>query len=123
MKNLNIKDIAVLDLEWKDGKIIILKESDHILRRFGQISIKKFKSEDSYLEMINQSEDEVWTLISGEGVLQIRDLRDRSPSYNKTDRIELSENEIKTVLIPFGLNFGFEAKKDSEIVCIRTEQE
>ena len=123
MRKFKIGDIAVLELDWEDYQLTILKEGDNLLRRFGQISIQKISAGGSLPESTNETVDEIWTLISGKGLLVISDLREGSPSKNETVSIEMGTENPFSILIPFGLKHSFSAEIDSEIIRVLTHQE
>ncbi len=123
MDRFKIRDIAVLELNWVDGVLLVLKEGDHLLRRFGQVRIQKLRAGETRDEEVNDMEDEIWSLTSGTGILRIVDQRKGSPSLNEVVEIDMNEKNLITILVPFGLTFSFIAEKDSEIIQIRTHQE
>lgn len=123
MKKLKISDIAVFDRIWEDGRLVVLSEGDHLLRRFGQVCVQKFKAGEATKEALNNSEDEIWTLISGRGKLRMIDVREGSPSFNEIVEIEMNEDHPVSILIPFGLKFFFIAEIEAEIIQVRTHQE
>ncbi len=123
MNKYRISDIAVFDRIWKDGRLVVLSESDHLLRRFGQVCVQRFNAGETTKEALNISEDEIWTLISGSGKLRMIDVRDGSPSFKEIVEIKMSEEHPGSILIPFGLKFSFIAETDVEIIQVRTHQE
>ena len=57
MKKYKISDIAVFEREWSEEKLLVLSENDHLLRRFGQIVLYKFKVDEISKEYLNETED------------------------------------------------------------------
>jgi len=123
MRKFKIGDITALELDWEDNQLTVLKEGDNLLRRFGQISLQKINAGGSLPESTNETLDEIWTLISGRGVLVISDLRESSPSKNESVSIEMGIENPLSILIPFGLKHRFTAEIDSELIRVLTHQE
>ena len=40
----SIPDVYCLDLTQEDNRLILLRDSDHLLRRFGQVEIRELKA-------------------------------------------------------------------------------
>ena len=69
-----ISDLVVKDLDWRDGILTVIKENDHLLRRFGEMDVVTIEPSRS-LEVFRQQADEVWALLSGQVLFHLEDQR------------------------------------------------
>ena len=103
MADTTISGAAIFDLVWKDGRLVVLGENDHLLRRYGQVDVIKLEP-GIPLETIRASgADEIWTLLEAEANLRLADLREESPTLDEMLEITLSGENPQAVLIPFGV--------------------
>ena len=103
MADTTISGAAIFDLVWKDGRLVVLGEDDHLLRRYGQVDVIKLEP-GIPLETIRASgADEIWTLLEAEANLRLADLREESPTLDEMLEITLSGENPQAVLIPFGV--------------------
>ena len=98
-----ITGMVVLDLEWENGRMVVLQENDHILRRFGQVDVIKLVPNESLETHRVSGADEIWTVLEGEANLRLTDRREESPTVDQSMEIKLSEETPRAVLIPFGV--------------------
>jgi dTDP-4-dehydrorhamnose 3,5-epimerase-like enzyme len=119
-KDVSITGVVILEIGWKDGRLVVLQENDNILRRFGQVDVVKV-AEGGSLETHRMSgADEVWSLLNGDAVLVLTDRRQESPTQGLSDEIGLSGNTPQVILIPFGVHAQISGKKQSTILRITT---
>jgi len=85
----------------------VLKDEDHLLRRFGMIEVLRVEAEMRPYLRVRSVADEVWVLIEGRGEFRWHDLRLDSPTHGVEHRL-FCENPTQ-VLAPFGVAFGFRA--------------
>jgi dTDP-4-dehydrorhamnose 3,5-epimerase len=119
-KDISISEVVILDLAWKDGRLIVLQENDHILRRFGQVDVVKIPEGTSLESHRESGADEVWSLLEGEALLKLTDRRQESPSLGQTNEIELNGNTPKAILIPFGVHARIYGQNQSTLLRITT---
>ncbi len=115
-----IPDVYVLDLEPIDGRLVLLRDKDHLLRRFGQVEYIKFEKGQEISFILRAVADEIWSVIGGEVTLTLVDKRDDSPSENKFLKIQLSASKSQSVLIPFGVAYRFEVIKKAQMLRVTT---
>ena len=101
--------IRELTLEETKGltKFHVLRDDDHLLRRFGQVQVIRKSPGRSETLGLREVADDVWALIEGEVEFAWHDLRQDSPSQN-----HWYHHRTKTptlVLAPFGVAFGCRA--------------
>lgn len=64
----------------------------------------------------------VVSVIKGRGMDYLIDLRKNSPTYLKWEKLELSEKNALTVLIPSGIGHAFLSLEENTIQCYSTEK-
>jgi hypothetical protein len=98
--DLVIRPISIIDetgtIRWP-----VLRFSDHLLRRFGQVELVRLLPGTEMEKSVRWIADEVWTLIEGEVEVNMLDMRTDSPSFNSEDH--LSFGQPTTVFVPFGV--------------------
>ena len=117
-----ISDLALCDLDWREGILTILKESDHLLRRFGQVDVVTIESEGE-VRVYRQQADEFWTLLSGKVSLHLKDQRQDSPSQGAVVSLDLSQKAPQAVLIPFGVICTISSTLGATLLRICTHQD
>ncbi|UCD99654.1 MAG: hypothetical protein JSV42_02680, partial [Chloroflexota bacterium] len=85
-----IPDVYVLDLERIEGRLVLLRDNDHLLRRFGQVEYINLEEGQETNFVLRVVADEIWSVIGGEVTLTLVDKRDDSPSGNKLLKFNLS---------------------------------
>jgi mannose-6-phosphate isomerase-like protein (cupin superfamily) len=115
-----IPDVYVLDLERVDGCLILLRDHDHLLRRFGQLEYRMLNEGEETPIALRSVADEIWSVITGEATLTMVDKRDGSPSENKKVQLSLSGKQPQAVLIPFGVAHYFSASKSTRLIRLAT---
>ncbi|MGD8457965.1 MAG: hypothetical protein PVF83_16435 [Anaerolineales bacterium] len=115
-----IPDVFILDLDRKEKHLVILSETHHLLRRFGQVEfvhmIKRKETDFSLREIA----DEIWSVVVGEVSFTLEDKREDSPSENQSMQVELTGSHPQAVLIPFGVAYRIKTIKDSQLIRITT---
>ena len=99
----SISGLKILGLRWENGKLGVLSEEDHLLRRFGQLDLVKLEPGLTLTTHRVNGSDEIWTLISGEAELMLTDQREESPTNQQTHQVSLNEKQPQVLLIPFGV--------------------
>lgn len=120
MKELNIHDLFIIKLNQGDDGFILLKDNDHLLRRFGQLEYREMQRGVNSEYLYRYAADEIWSVLNGEILARLIDLREDSPTKYRRDEIILNEREPVSLLIPFGVAYTFEAKKDSKLIRLAT---
>ncbi len=104
--DLVLRPIASID-DPPAQRWIALRETDHILRRFGQAEVLRISPSASSTLRLRHRADEVWALIDGCVEFLWRDMREDSPTFGRTYQITC--HEPTQVLVPFGVAFGARA--------------
>lgn len=120
--DFKISDMYVLELQWDQGILTVLKEDDHLLRRFGQIDLVNL-TPGGNIEVWREKADEIWILFSGEAKIVMEDLRDESPSLNDIVELTLDQDHPKAVLVPFGVKFKLYSSDGAMLLRVGTHQD
>lgn len=104
----SIHDLVIRPITAIEGpdaqRWVALRETDHILRRFGQAEVVRISSRTFSNLRLRHRADEVWALIEGSVEFFWRDLREDSPTFEHTHQIAC--HKPTQVLVPFGVAFG-----------------
>ncbi len=119
----SIPDVFLFDVERKDGRFILLRDNDHLLRRFGQVEFRELRAGENTPFTLRVVADEIWSVIKGEASLSLMDRREGSPTKNHVMKLTLSGEEPQSVLVPFGIAFAFTAIEDAQMVRLATHQD
>ena len=120
--NLTISDAVMISLSKSEGKLSVLKESDHLLRRFGQVDVL-FVEDGGMISVHREAADEIWSVISGSAVFELEDRRDGSPTEGETDLIKMSDEAPRALLIPFGVAFQIASENQGVLIRISTHED
>ena len=88
-------------------RLIALRDTDHLLRRFGQAEVVHALPEPHMRLRSREIADEVWALIEGMVEFAWHDLRQYSPTYDRWHHLTCDKPTL--VLVPFGVVFGYRA--------------
>ena len=119
---MGINDLIIKPLNWNTGVLTILRESDPLLRRFGECDLVRVEGSQP-IQIRRQKADEIWGLVSGEAELQLTDTRPESPSYQAGQIIGLESSHPKAVLVPFGVSCRITTTSEAVFVRITTHQD
>jgi dTDP-4-dehydrorhamnose 3,5-epimerase len=116
--DLVIRPIATTD-DHHTQRWIALRETDHILRRFGQADVVRISPGAPSNLLVRHRADEVWVLIDGSVAFLWRDMREDSPTFERSHQTTC--HEPTQVLVPFGVAFGIRAiKKPALLIRVST---
>ena len=119
----NIADVQILEKEPAGNRWIIAAESDHVLRRFGQIELRRLAQGEETEYLIREKADELWSVLDGKVEFALVDMRSVSPSFGIEDRIILDENVRRTLLIPFGVAYRLCGRKGVVLMRVTTHED
>ena len=119
----SIPDVFLFDVERKDGRLILLRDNDNLLRRFGQVEFRELRAGENTPFTLRVVADEIWSVIKGEASLSLVDRREGSPTKNHVMKLTLSSEEPQSILVPFGVAFAFTAIEDAQMVRLATHQD
>ena len=120
---MEIHDLYIQDTEWRGNRVItIVKESDPLLRRFGQSDLLKLGSGEE-LVIQRQRADEVWSVVAGRAAFSLTDLREDSSSFNAELALRLDGESPQTLLLPFGVACCIKADQAATLIRLTTHQD
>ena len=111
----NITDLLITP---RNDQNLLLSEDQHLLRRFGAIYSHFLQGGETLQFNATNESDEIWNLISGDGIIKLVDKRERSPSNGLMDEIALSENNPMSLLVLFGIEKNFSAISNCHIIRV-----
>ena len=117
---LPIGDVQLLDLEWENGRLVLLKADDHMLRRFGQVEVRTFGDICVTPFVQRAVADEIWVPMSGKSLLHLIDRRAVSPDKDKYFRAALDAAQPQALLVPFGVAYAIENEQGATLIRLST---
>ena len=117
-----ISDMVVMDLDWYKGSLTVIKEGDHLLRRFGAVNVVRIEPEGS-IQVYRQQADEIWAVLSGYVSLHLQDQRQDSPSQGTEVDLGISQDTPQAVLIPLGVLCKGSSTRGATLLRITTHQD
>jgi hypothetical protein len=101
--SLPISDMHLFPLSREDGRFIILREQDHLLRRFGLLETLSLEPGTKTLFKLRAEADQILAPLDGAVDLSLIDMRVESPSHGARLEVTLSAADPHGLLLPFGV--------------------
>lgn len=117
---LAISDLVLFHLERTDTHLAILRERDHLLRRFGLLELVDLAPGIDAAFNLRAEADEIWAPVDGAVELSLVDQRPQSPSYGVGMQLTLDAADPQAVLIPFGVAHAFAAAAPARLLRLST---
>lgn len=114
-----ISDMHLLPLQAAPDGVVLLRESDHVLRRFGELGLHSLAAGSQGAYSLRAEADRVLFVIDGAVEARLLDLRPQSPSHGVHARISLSAN-AQAVLVPFGVACSLAAADAARVLWLST---
>jgi hypothetical protein len=118
-----IADMHVFPLQRQQGQLTLLRNSDHLLRRFGQLDVIDIKNGEQTDYTVRAEADRFLFIIDGAAELSLFDMRAQSPSNGTRVALSLTSDEPKGVLVPFGVAYMLYATADTRLISLSTHSE
>lgn len=115
---MEINDVIVQDIEWKAGRITLVRETDPLLRRFGQCDLVSLEF-DQTIEIWRQQADEVWSVLQETATFWLKDERQDSPSHQAQQKVTLSSQRPQVILVPFGVSCKVATEHSAGAMLVR----
>lgn len=115
-----ISGVSQFELSWQAGRLVLLNEANHLLRRFGQLDLLSLEPATPLTTYRKQGADEIWALVRGEAELILTDLRDESPTFQRMMQLQLTGKWIEGILIPFGVQASLAPAMHGLLVRVTT---
>lgn len=113
----------VFPLDRAGGRLLLLREQDHLLRRFGQLELIDLAAGAQSEFEIRSEADRFFFPVNGRCRAHLLDLRQGSPSHGAHTTVPLDESEPNGVLVPFGVACSVYAELDCRIIILSTHSE
>jgi hypothetical protein len=101
--SLPISDLHIFPLSRQDGRLVILHDTDHLLRRFGVLETLSLEPGASTPFNLRAEADQILAPLDGAVDLSLMDMRVESPSHGARAEITLSAADPQGLLLPFGV--------------------
>lgn len=118
-----ISDMHLFSLQRTEGGTVLLRESDHMLRRFGQLEILDLLAGEKTEFTLRAEADRFVFVISGRCEIKLIDLREHSPSMGVRTRLALDAENPKGLLVPFGVACSMGAVTAARLVHLSTHSD
>ncbi len=115
-----IADMVVFPLKRDLGRLILMREADHLLRRFGQLELVDLKENEQTEFTARAEADRFLFPIHGSATVLLIDLREHSPSKGKRAEILFDAGDPHGLLVPFGVACSLDAKSAAQLVIVST---
>lgn len=118
-----IADMHIFPLARAAGRLTLLRNSDHLLRRFGQLDLLELAAAQR-LDLPLRGEADCFLFpVSGAVEAALMDLRPSSPSHGAKAAVALSVDEPKGLLVPFGVACSLQAAGQAVLIQLSTHSE
>lgn len=118
-----IADMHIFPLQRAAGTVTLLRNSDHLLKRFGQLDVLELKAGEQTAYTVRGEADRFVFPIEGSLTVRMVDQRDSSPTCNSRAEAALSAAELRGVLVPFGVACQLSADSPARAVLLSTHSE
>ena len=119
---MSISEIEKLNLFFGKDKNLAIRESDHVLRRFGELEIFSLEKKPPGPCVIRHEADENFAVLSGELELKMVDLRENSPTFNEIMVVQINEQDSEAYLIVFGVAFSIKSNTGAKVLRLSTHK-
>jgi hypothetical protein len=118
-----IADMHIFPLARAAGRLPLLRNSDHLLRRFGQLDLLELAA-GQRLDLPVRGEADCFLFpVSGTVEAALMDLRPSSPSHGARAAVALNVDEPKGLLVPFGVACSLQAASQAVLIQLSTHSE
>jgi len=119
----SITDMHLFSVDRSEDRWLLLRDSDHLLRRFGQLELIPLMADESKEFPLNAEADEIWFILEGKVSVNLVDERERSPSQGEEVQLTLSANNPQGLLLPFGVARSFSSKESASLLRLSTHSD
>jgi redox-sensitive bicupin YhaK (pirin superfamily) len=113
----------IYPLERRGERLELLREAQHLLRRFGQLEILDLPAGAQTEFELRAEADRFIYAISGRCRVQLIDLRESSPTRGAHASELLDAAEPRGLLAPFGVACSLYAQQDTRLILLSTHSE
>lgn len=113
----------IFPLTRQADRMVLLREADHLLRRFGQLEVVDLAAEEKTEFTLRAEADRFLFPLIGSVIVSLLDLRETSPSNGKRADFVLEAGKPRGLLVPFGVACSLEAGSASRLIILATHSE
>jgi len=121
--SLPIPDMHILTLQAEADGTVLLRETDHVLRRFGELALQALSAGQPGPYALRAEADRIVFPLDGECSLRLLDLRQQSPSYGVHAEFALQAAAPQAVLVPFGVACSLAADTAARVLWLSTHSQ
>ena len=118
-----IADMHVFPLDRAAGRLTLLRNNDHLLRRFGQLDLLDLAAGDRQAFTLRGEADRFLFAIGGQVTVVLQDLRETSPTRGARAGVALKADQPQGLLVPFGVACSLTAESPARIIQLSTHSE
>ncbi|MEX1071774.1 MAG: hypothetical protein WEC37_04025 [Anaerolineales bacterium] len=118
-----ISDMHVFPLTVAGGTWTLLRDNDHLLRRFGQLDLLDMTTGQETDFELRAEADRFLFAINGRAEARLLDLRPGSPSLGTRITVVLDTEDPQGLLLPFGVACALYATTDFRLIILSTHSE
>jgi hypothetical protein len=118
-----ISDMHIFPLTVSGTRWTLLRDNDHLLRRFGQLDLIDLNAGQETDFELRAEADRFLFAINGRAEARLLDLRPGSPSLGSRVTILLDTEDPQGLLLPFGVACGLYAPIDARLIILSTHGE
>ncbi len=117
-----IPDMHVFAPQATPHGVVLLREGDHILRRFGELALHNLAAGSQGAYSLRAEADRLLFVIDGVVQACLLDLRPQSPSYGVHATFSLQAN-AQALLAPFGVACSLAAAEPARVLWLSTHSQ
>lgn len=114
-----ISDMHLLPLQPAPDGVVLLREMDHVLRRFGELALQDLPAGSQGVYRLRAEADRVLFVLDGTVEACLLDLRAHSPSHGRHATFSLQAN-AQALLVPFGVACSLAAGAAARVLWLST---
>lgn len=118
-----IHDLLLFPLEAAGGRLALLSNQQHLLRRFGQLELLSLAAGEVHNAGLRAEADRFLFILDGQVDLQLEDRRAQSPSHGVAVNLTLDAAQPQGLLLPFGLACRLQALGAARLLILSTHSE
>jgi len=122
-KKNEISGVKLFSLEVKANRIILNSDLGHLLRRLGQVEVRKVLEQDGNEFTLRAVADDVWIPLDGSMDIILVDRRPGSPTEDMSLKINLDVEDEQGILIPFGVAYSIVSMPDAQMLRLSTHRD
>ncbi|MBX3045763.1 MAG: dTDP-4-dehydrorhamnose 3,5-epimerase family protein [Anaerolineales bacterium] len=117
-----IPDMHIIPLQAAPEGVVLLRETDHVLRRFGELALQTLPAGSQGAYSLRAEADRVLFVIDGGVDARLLDLRPQSPSHGVHTSIQLQAS-AQALLVPFGVACSLAAPAAARVLWLSTHSQ